>query len=431
MEYWGGVTNLLPLHKNATEHLISPQTPDASWIDGKTSSTAIIPPGESRNITIPLSPPSGTARADYPALISFAGVSARREIRIAPPVSARLSIPNGPGMILRLAAENHLDEQVTTSIQIIPPAGMTVRGSARRTVSLPPHGKRSFDIPFALTAQERANQRYPVTIRVRAGQFTQETVRDFFIGRAFYAKESPSLDGSWRGWNMSRPMTIDTLSQVSKLLLGNQPWGGVRDLSAVLHAAFDDRYLYVGAAVKDDSVVTTWDFPAMSYPWDTDCMEVVLDARTTADQGTDPPTPGLHRHLSLAEYRTTLFGPEKWQGAGAGGPLLPRPLLVPGAESYFARTADGYSLICRYPLAELGLRTGPEGTTLGFDAAINDNDGTTYRKNTHIWAGFTRNQTWWDMGTIGVLLLEARKGPRERETPGSHTLHNNGDRKRP
>jgi hypothetical protein len=113
---------------------------------------------------------------------------------------------------------------------------------------------------------------------------------------------------------------IDQANQVCKLLLGNQPWAGPDDLSAKIYAMYDDNYLYVGAEVKDNVVVTTWDFPVMSYPWDTDCMEVILDTRRGSDQGTDPPTPGLFRHLSMAEYRRTEFGPEKWQGGGAGGP---------------------------------------------------------------------------------------------------------------
>jgi hypothetical protein len=155
--------------------------------------------------------------------------------------------------------------------------------------------------------------------------------------------------------------------------------------------------------------VTTWDFPAMSYPWDTDCMEVILDTRTGAAQGHDPPTPGLFRHLSLAEYRTTSFGPELWRGGGAGGPLLPRPLLFPGAETFFRPTPDGYAIICRYPLGNIPSSSIGPGAKLGFDVAFSDNDGTTYRKNQHLWAGFTQNQSWWDIGTIGVLLF----GPKE------------------
>ena len=143
----------------------------------------------------------------------------------------------------------------------------------------------------------------------------------------------------------------------------------------------------------------------MSYPWDTDCLEVVLDTRTGSHQGSDPPTPGLFRHLSMAEYRRTEFGPEKWQGGGTGGPTLPKPLLVPNAETYFHRTETGYNLVCRYPLASLKAMIAQPGYKIGFDVGISDNDGTTYRKNQHLWAGFNQNQSWWDMGTIGALIF--------------------------
>jgi hypothetical protein len=168
---------------------------------------------------------------------------------------------------------------------------------------------------------------------------------------------------------------------------------------------YDAKFIYVGAEVKDDSLVTHWNFPVMSYPWDTDCMEVILDTRIDAEQGHDPPTPGLFRHLSLTEYRTTDFGPSIWQGGGAGGPLLPKPNLVPNAETYFTRTSDGYAIICRYPLSELPHVIAEPGYKTGFDVGVNDNDGTNYRKNQHIWAGFNQNQSWWDMGTIGALIF--------------------------
>ena len=168
---------------------------------------------------------------------------------------------------------------------------------------------------------------------------------------------------------------------------------------------YDDTYLYVGAAVRDDSLVTHWDFPRMSYPWDTDCMEVVLDTRVNSSQGYDPPTPGLYRHLSMAEHRVTDFSAEMWQGAGAGGPLLPKPNLAPGAETYFHPTNDGYAIVARYPLSSLGDIIAKPGFKIGFDVAINDNDGTNYRKNQHIWAGYNQNQSWWDIGTIGALVF--------------------------
>jgi hypothetical protein len=49
------------------------------------------------------------------------------------------------------------------------------------------------------------------------------------------------------------------------------------------------------------------------------------------------------------------------------------------------------------------------GYKIGFDIAINDNDGTNYRKNQHIWAGYNQNQSWWDVGTIGALIFGGKE----------------------
>jgi hypothetical protein len=242
-----------------------------------------------------------------------------------------------------------------------------------------------------------------------AGGYRETVVHDFYTGVAHFAPTPPSLDGSWRGWNRGNPILINKASQIGRLLFGNQPWHGEADLSASIYAMYDESFLYVGAAVSDDSLVTHWDFPRMSYPWDTDCMEVVLDVRTNSGQGQDPPTPGLFRHLSLAEYRVTDFSAEAWQGAGAGGPLLPKPNLVPGAETYFHRAKGGYSIAARFPLSSLHGVVARPGYKIGFDVAINDNDGTNYRRNQHIWAGYNQNQSWWDTGTIGALLFGPRK----------------------
>ncbi|MCP4712775.1 MAG: hypothetical protein GY869_29455, partial [Planctomycetes bacterium] len=160
-----------------------------------------------------------------------------------------------------------------------------------------------------------------------------------------------------------------------------------------------------GADATDSVVVPHLNFPAMSYPWDTDSIEVILDTPTNSEQGQDPPTPGLFRHLGMPEYRKTDFDAREWQGGSAGGPTLPKPNLVPDAETYFHQTEKGYNMICRFPLSRLNGITAEPGAKIGFDVAINDNDGNHYRKNVHIWAGYTQNQVWWDIGAIGALVF--------------------------
>lgn len=410
LEWWGGVVNLLPLNKGSVRRTIEPAgyRDDAGWIHGVASPAVEIPAKGSRIVELNVNIPNDAPPVVYPSSLHFAGVSVAQSFTAVHPVTADIRMPNGKTAQLEITLTNHMSKTNPVSLQVHPHPSWKAKGTLTRTVSLKPLEKKSITIPVQLGVYSPENQFYPIQCSLKSGGFSVRTERDLYVGIAHYARIAPSLDGSWNGWNRSNPMTIDRSTQIHKLLLGNQPWGGLADLSAKIHVMYDDRYLYVGADVSDQTNITTWNFPAMSYPWDTDCMEVVLDTRLGADQGYDPPTPGLFRHLSLAEYRKTEFPQELWRGGGAGGPTLPKPLLVQNAETFYKKTDSGYILISRYPLASLPNGIVKPGNKIGFDVAVNDNDGTTYRKNVHIWAGFTSNQTWWDLGSIGALIF----GPR-------------------
>ncbi|HEX9006148.1 MAG TPA: heparinase II/III family protein [Bacteroidota bacterium] len=408
LRWWGGIVNLKATNKGPVTRPIYPDhyRKDPSWLTEAAVSSRGKGAGPGEVIQLAIDVPNDAPPVEYPVILHIGGDSVAVPFHVAPPVRAEVLLPNGPAQTLLIRLENLTGSTLVTEMTVSPERAWRMKGPGQYSLRLDPKADTAVRIPVELAAYSSANQLYPVKIALRSGSFSTEVVRDLYAVVAHRASSSPSLDGSWHGWDTARPATIDRQSQVCRLLLGNQPWRGKQDLSARVFVMYDESSLYVGAAVTDDSLVTHWNFPVMSYPWDTDCMEVVLDTRTGSDQGSDPPTPGLFRHLSLAEYRYTDFPPELWQGGGAGGPLLPKPLLVPGAETFFTRSGSGYAMICRYPAASLrGLRLLP-GTKIGFDVAISDNDGTSYRKNQHIWAGFTQNQSWWDMGTIGILLLQ-------------------------
>ena len=408
LDWWGGVVNLPALNKGSVQrtHLPGPYRIEKQLMMFSSNAPATVPPGQSKTIDMDLTLASDIPPTDHKLLLRFGTTSVCKTFKVQPPVTASILIPNGSVETLCVDLRNptHLSQKVHIALTESP--GWEIPGSRTKTVVLGPHTRARVNFVCRFQARWHTPQHFPVRVAIRCGGYSASIERDFYVARARKATTSPSLDGTWRGWNTSLPLTVDSANQISKILLGNQPWRGKKDFSAAIHLLYDNDYLYVGADVQDDSVVTHWNFPMMSYPWDTDCMEVVLDTRTTSSQGTDPPTPGLFRHLSLAEHRLTDFGPEQWRGGGAGGPLLPKPLLVPHAETFFQRTRHGYALICRYPMKQLGLVPPGGGTKIGFDVAFSDNDGTTYRKNQHIWAGYGQNQSWWDMGTIGILLFE-------------------------
>ncbi len=408
LRWWGGIVNLKAVNKGPVSRTIAPDRfrTDPSWLTEAQAARQEAQDGPPGAFQVGVDVPNDAPPVVFPAVITAGGTSAVLPLHVAPPIRAEVMMPNGPAQVLEVGVRNLTPDPLRVEITVSPDPAWRMNGPGKFRVDLNARADSVIRIPVKLTGYTADNQLYPVKVALASGGFSTEIVRDLYAGIAHRARTAPSLDGSWRGWDTSHPMTIDKETQIARLLLGNQPWKGKRDLSARVYAMYDDSSLYVGADVTDDSLVTHWNFPVMSYPWDTDCMEVVLDTRTGSSQGTDPPTPGLFRHLSMAEYRYTEFPPELWQGGGAGGPLLPKPLLVPHAETFFAKSRSGYTMICRYPAGSLhGLRLLP-GSKIGFDAAISDNDGTSYRKNQHIWAGFTQNQSWWDMGTIGVLLLE-------------------------
>jgi hypothetical protein len=411
LEWWGGIVNLVATNKGPIERRTSPSSfrRTAEWIDGITSETRTINAGSEETFLLDIDVPGDAAPVVYPGFVVFNHDTVRNSFVVKAPVTAHLTLPNGEKEIMRIDLSNETPDRLTVQYEITLDPAWKTGENLRTTVQLGPLETKHITIPLHLTGYKAENQRYPIRLKLKTGGYEETIAHDYYVSIAHFAKSPPALDGSWKGWNRRDPVTIDKETQVCRLLFGNQPWLGKRDLSAEVYAMYDASYIYVGASVFDDSLVTHWDFPRMSYPWDTDCMEVVLDVRTTSGQGKDPPTPGLFRHLALAEYRRTDFCQDVWQGGGAGGPLLPKPNLVSGTETYFHRTVKGYVMIARFPISSLkGFDIHP-GSKIGFDIAINDNDGTNYRKNQHIWAGYTQNQSWWDMGTIGAIVFGPRK----------------------
>ncbi len=419
--WWGGVVNLVPDNKRPVERWVLPSGfgRNASWIDGIVSVSGTGARGGSRTFQFDLDVPSDALPGRYDVLFSRGRDTLRESFVVRPPVTATMFMPNGTKELLGLELTNSTPESLTVSAQIkADPAWLSSMNPGRArghhplaagsrippmVVTMKPFQTKRIDVPLRLSGYSKDNQLYPVRLGLESGGFKTEIIHDFYVGVSHFAETPPSLDGSWKGWNLAGPMTIDRPSQIGRLLFGNQPWHGVKDLSASIYAMYDRTYLYIGAAVTDDSVVTHWDFPRMGYPWDTDCMEVVIDARDNAMQGYDPPTPGTYRHLCLPEYRVTDFSSIAWQGGGA--PDLLKPNLVPGGETFFHRTKYGYAIIARLPIAGMPGVVAKPGYKIGFDVAINDNDGTSFRKNQHIWAGYDQNQSWWDLSTIGALVF--------------------------
>jgi hypothetical protein len=163
---------------------------------------------------------------------------------------------------------------------------------------------------------------------------------------------------------------------------------------------YDDEYFYVGAEVTDNIVSTEFD-PKVQMPSDFDSIEVILDTRVNGEQGHDPPTSGVFRHVAVPGSSAIHFS------ENTKGDIPVRFRQINNAETFWKLTDKGYNIIVRIPWRSLPLVRAEPGMKIGFDVAVNGNDGTRFRTNQMLWAGFNQNQTWLDLSLIGTLIFKA------------------------
>jgi len=396
---WGGVVNLPALHKHSVWKRLQPEALVMSdgWLRQVESRPIALLPQTSVLETLRLDLPNDLQQATYPATLVIGRRSYPLSLRVKEPLSLDYFLANGVRETLRFRLANHTRGACEVRLRIYP--GDAWRCSQKEfRVELPPAHQKRLDVPIAHLRYAREHQKSPIEVELRCGQFFRRWRKDFYVGYCFKADQAPALDGSFRNWDTTSPMEIDSEEQVSRLLFGNQPWRGPRDLSAKVYAMYDADYLYVGAEVIDDIVSTDFD-PRSQTPSDFDSIEIILDTRVNSEQGHDPPTPGVFRHVAVPGMHRIVFDET------TKGDIPVRFRQINGAETFWRWTEQGYNIVVRIPWQSLP-RVKPEpGMKIGFDIAINDNDGTRYRTNQMLWAGFNQNQSWLDLSLIGALIF--------------------------
>ncbi len=402
VEWWGGVVNLIADNTKNRTDVINPRGKIRPFKLNPSEKNVGISPGKIYSLNLESLIPLDSVAADYPIELFINDKKYNFDLTVTNPVDVEFALLNLKKNEVQLEITNNTDEKLPVSIKL---DGFKNWKFSKTNINLDLPPRKSKTISVAVDLKEyNSKQYYPVELDIRAGLYQSKIRHNIHAGIVKSAAEPPSLSGDWNGWDTRNPLLINRKDQVCKLLMGNEKWNGPSDLSAKIYLMYDKKYLYIGADVIDDKVISHWNYPEMSYPWDTDSIEFIIDTRTDKSQGFDPPTPGLWRHLMLAEYRKTDFA--KWRFGSAGGPTLPKPNLLRDAETFFKQNDRGYCMICRIPLDNIFDKKPFKGMKIGFDIAVNDNDGTSFRKNTHIWSSYTHNQVWWVIESIGALFFE-------------------------
>jgi len=402
IEWWGGIVNLIPENKKCYYDQISPSENLNAFQSFEIKKEYIIKKNSRLDCSINFLIPSNVPLANYPFEFSFNENIYSIEYSILNPIDVKIFLPNLRRNQLKLIINNNTNNKISSLIYLDGKPYWKIKNKTLKKV-LYPNKTYTQTIETELKGYN-SEQKYPINIKIKSEGYEAQFIKTFIIAFAYQADNDLSLNGDWKGWKKDTPIKINRPDQVCKLLMGNQKWNGPEDLSAEIYVMYDRKHLYIGADVKDDIVISHWNYPEMSYPWDTDSIEFMIDIRTNLDQGYDPPTPGFYRHLMLAEYRKTDFA--QWRFGSAGGPILPKPNLLKNAETFFKKKNDGYMMICKIPLVDFGKQICRKGNKIGFDIGINDNDGTSFRKNLHIWSSYTQNQVWWVIESIGALIFK-------------------------
>ncbi|MEK6570976.1 MAG: sugar-binding protein, partial [Bacteroidota bacterium] len=398
---WGGIVNLPALHKSSIIERLFPESlaiTDA-WLKGAKSGELTVPAKGYVIKSLNLKLPNDIQPATYPARLSLGERSYHIGLRVREPISFDCFLPNGVKEALRLELVNRTSESRQVSLRIFPSIGWQC-DKIEWTFQLAPSEKRRLDVPIAHINYVQDHQESPIEVELHCEDFVQRWRKDFYVGYCFNAQKPPTLDGTFRNWNTSSPLLIDSEEQISRLLYGNRPWRGTDDLSAKVYAMYDDEYFYVGAEVTDNIVSTEFD-PKVQMPSDFDSIEVILDTRVNGEQGHDPPTSGVFRHVAMPGFSAIHID------ENTKGDIPVRFRQIKDAEPFGKLTDKGYNIIVRIPWRSLPLVRPEAGMKIGFDVAVNDNDGTRFRTNQMLWAGFNQNQTWLDLSLIGALIFKA------------------------
>jgi hypothetical protein len=180
-----------------------------------------------------------------------------------------------------------------------------------------------------------------------------------------------AIDGKLDDWPLKSmtPAVLDTKEQIFPgVAPGAAGWNGPNDSSGKFYLMWDDKYVYIGAIMKDDKIVTT---KAGGSIWQTDCIEIFFSTTNAV--------PGHSEHYQYG------FTPkdQKWNWCNMDGMGQREPDYMKIASTI---TADGYICEAAIEYKQIKSLKWEAGQTLGFHPVFDDADNG-MRKLQMTWTG--------------------------------------------
>ncbi len=179
------------------------------------------------------------------------------------------------------------------------------------------------------------------------------------------------------GWNLGQPVTKNTI--------------GAGNNTVTFGVLWDDTYLYVGAQVLDDNLLS--DSPDA---WEDDAVEIFIDANHNQSATYD----GADNQIIKRYNSSTVY----------------TRLTLSGLQHAWAPVSGGYSVELAIPWSQLGIAAPADGTRIGFDVGYDDDDDAGSRDAQAVWNGTADN--YQQTAAFGTLVLRsANAGARAAAGP--------------
>jgi hypothetical protein len=304
---------------------------------------------------------------------------------VIPSLPARLPLVAGQTGKVKVIVSNRSSEAAQAEVTLASPNG--IRLAKPVAVTAPGGGSAEASLDIEVTNEAlpagRHSARLPVTVKASAFGVDSEDAAEVYVLPSLVAPRvtaAPKIDGD-----------LEDMQSLAHGEIGpndvwwRRPARDAADLSADFYIGYDAKFLYVGARVRDETVVCNIAQDDVKAQLRSDAIGITVDpSGASRDTSTT---------LQAAAFPCTTdgFGARGFRDADARQGLMEE--TAPGMKVASRRTADGYDFEAAIPWSAMPKHPVP-GDEIGLNVVLYDGDDKDARVGANIsqtglaWAAF-------------------------------------------
>ncbi len=285
---------------------------------------------------------------------------------VAPSLPTRLPLTIGQATPVAVEITNSSASSAQGKLEFNLPQGITASGDLSFQVPANSTREKTVDLkvdPSVLPAGQHSTA-VPGTVKTTVSGYTSSDKANIYaLPTLTIPKVStpPTIDG-----DLSDMMSLPAHSFSYKDLWSGKA-SGPADTGATFYVGYDDKALYIGVHVIDQTVVCNIKSNDIRAHWRTDSVEVTIDpSGKSQDTSTTFKT-------GIFPCTTAGFKARAERDADADQGVIEK--TAPGMKVASKKTADGYNLGMSIPWDDMpGKPTTTAGKTIGFNVLVYDGD---------------------------------------------------------